>query len=106
MKENEIDGVVFLYKVVDGGVDKSYGIEVAKLAGLPADIITRARGVLKELESKHIQKNKVNPDQAAMFEDKSVREHKGIMEDLKNVDVNNLTPMQALEKLHEIKRKF
>ncbi|NRB78682.1 MAG: hypothetical protein HRU38_08440, partial [Saccharospirillaceae bacterium] len=46
----EIEGVVFLYKIVDGGVDKSYGIEVAKLAGLPQDIISRSRGVLVELE--------------------------------------------------------
>lgn len=106
VKENETDGVVFLYKVVEGGVDKSYGIEVAKLAGLPVELVSRARGVLQELETKHIQKNKISPDQIPMFEDKSAREHKGIMEDLKNVDLNNLTPLQALQKLHEMKKKF
>ena len=67
IRENEREGVVFLYKVVDGGVDKSYGIEVAKLAGLPVDVVSRARGVLKELENRHIKKDRVSPDQIDLF---------------------------------------
>ncbi|MBI4975443.1 DNA mismatch repair protein MutS [Candidatus Peregrinibacteria bacterium] len=68
VRENENEGVVFLYKITDGGIDKSYGIEVAKLAGLPVDIISRARGVLKELETKNgqkrtLQKPGISPEQ-------------------------------------------
>jgi len=110
VRENEKEGVVFLYKVVEGGVDKSYGIEVAKLAGLPVDVVSRARGVLRELESKRITKKSVNPDQIEMFEDRRAvsgvkKSHQKVLQDLRNVDVNNLTPIEALRKLNEMKKK-
>ena len=111
VKENEKDGVVFLYKIVEGGVDKSYGIEVAKLAGLPVDLVSRARGVLSELENRHIKKGRVNPDQIELFGDANQREHKKvptidakIMEELKQIDLNSMTPIQAMQKLHDMKR--
>ncbi len=50
VKENAEEGVVFLYKIIEGGVDKSYGIEVAKLAGLPSEVLTKARKIMTELE--------------------------------------------------------
>jgi DNA mismatch repair protein MutS len=103
VRENETEGVVFLYKVVEGGVDKSYGIEVAKLAGLPVDVVGRARGVLSELESKKITKKRVDPKQEEMFEDNRV--HRELLKDLSEVDVNNLTPIEALRKLNEMKKK-
>ncbi len=103
VRENETEGVVFLYKVVEGGVDKSYGIEVAKLAGLPVDVVGRARGVLSELESKKITKKRVAPNQEEMFEDNRV--HRELLKDLSEVDVNNLTPIEALRKLNEMKKK-
>ena len=113
VKENEQDGVVFMYKVVEGCVDKSYGIEVAKLAGLPQDVVSRARGVLKELEEKQIKKSPVNPDQINMFELESrAREHAklekndGVMNKLKELDLNQMTPMQAMQKLDEIKKNL
>ncbi len=109
VKENESDGVVFLYKVVDGGVDKSYGIEVAKLAGLPVNVVSRARGVLKELENRQIKKDRVNPDQIDLFKDDQNREHGeiasrdgGLAGELKKIDVNNMTPLQAIQKLNEL----
>lgn len=110
VRENEKEGVVFLYKVVDGGVDKSYGIEVAKLAGLPVNVVSRARGVLCELESKRITKKRVNPDQIEMFEDRRAvsgikKSHREVLKDLQDVDVNNLTPIEALRKLNEMKKK-
>lgn len=105
VKETEEDGVVFLYKVLNGGVDKSYGIEVGKLAGLPMEVVSRSRGVLKDLESKHIGKAAVSPDQLQFFDDKEVRKHKAIIDELKDVDVNNLTPIEAIAKLNEIKKK-
>lgn len=112
IRENEQEGVVFLYKVVEGGVDKSYGIEVAKLAGLPVDIVGRARGVLNELENKHIGKNKINPDQTAIFtpEPRAAAgldsADKKLLDELKEMNVNEMTPMQALQKLSEIKQNF
>ncbi len=110
VRENEKEGVVFLYKVVEGGVDKSYGIEVAKLAGLPVSVVSRARGVLRELESKQITKKRVNPDQIEMFKDRREasgikKSHQEVLRDLRNVDVNNLTPIEALRKLNEMKKK-
>ena len=113
VKENESEGVVFLYKVVGGGVDKSYGIEVAKLAGLPVNVVSRARGVLKELESRQIKKDRVSPDQIDLFGDGQNREHGKIaahdnklIGELKKMDVNNMTPLQAIQKLNEIKNNF
>ncbi|MEK7672757.1 MAG: DNA mismatch repair protein MutS [Patescibacteria group bacterium] len=114
VKENEKDGVVFLYKIIEGSVDKSYGIEVAKLAGLPVEVVSRARGVLKELEEKQIRKTIVNPDQINMFElESKAREHgkiaeknSGVVDKLREIDLNQMTPMQAMQKLDEIKKNL
>ena len=110
VRENEKEGVVFLYKIVSGGVDKSYGIEVAKLAGLPVSVVSRARGVLGDLENRHIQKSKIAPDQMGLF--KGGREHSGVSKndknllvELKGMDLNQMTPLDALKKLDEIKKR-
>lgn len=115
VRENEKEGVVFLYKILKGATDKSYGIEVAKLAGLNGDIIGRARGVLGQLESKHIKRMRVNPDQLGMFmeeqkverEAQSVREtaDSKFREELTSLDLNKMTPLEAMQKLHELKEK-
>jgi len=109
VRENEAEGVVFLYKIVQGGVDKSYGIEVAKLAGLPVDVVSRARGVLSELETKHVKKARISPDQLEMFQ----REHQAVssqereaLDKLKKMDVNKMTPMEAMTELDLMKRLF
>ncbi len=109
VRENEHEGVVFLYKIVEGGVDKSYGIEVAKLAGLPLDVVGRSRGVLAELESKHISRQKFNPDQISIFEREKAgisANEKKIFEEIRGIDVNMLTPMEALQKLNEMKKNL
>ncbi|MFA7685997.1 MAG: DNA mismatch repair protein MutS, partial [Candidatus Gracilibacteria bacterium] len=89
--------------------DKSYGIEVAKLAGLPAEIVSRARGVLSELESKHIQKTKVHKDQIELFEERNHRplneSEKAVLSEIQGLDVNNMTPLEAMQKLEDIKQK-
>ena len=110
VRENEKEGVVFLYKIIEGGVDKSYGIEVAKLAGLPVSVVSRARGVLEDLENRHIQKSKIAPDQMGMF--KEARNHSGVSKEdktllveLKAMDLNEMTPIDALKKLDEIKNR-
>lgn len=106
VKENAEEGVVFLYKVVRGGVDKSYGIEVAKLAGLPAETVGRAQQILRDLEEgvlePGIQKELATrpaQDQPALFE----RDHHPLQEKLAELDTENMTPMEALKKLHDIK---
>ncbi len=106
VKETEKDGVVFLYKVVEGGIDKSYGIEVAKLAGLPVSIVSRARGVLSELEHGQIKKKSKPVDQAQLFDSGEFREHKKIIGELGEIDPNNMTPLEALEHLARIKKKL
>jgi len=109
VRENETEGVVFLYKIVKGGVDKSYGIEVAKLAGLPNDVVSRAQNVLRELETKHVNTNQSAPDQIAMFErehqEVNSRERK-ILDQLKEINVNNMTPMEAMKELDRLNQLF
>lgn len=109
IRENEKEDVVFLYKIVEGGIDKSYGIEVAKLAGLPINVISRARGVLAELETKHIQKSKVHKDQIELFEEERIavglKKESEFMKDIKSLDIDKMTPLEAMQKLHEMKKK-
>ena len=104
-------GIVFLRKVVEGSADKSYGIEVAKLAGLPADVIHRAREVLAEHES--AEKNAVthlarDPEegsrglQLTMFTPLSQK----IVDRIKETDLNGISPLEALNLLHELKQQM
>ncbi|MEW6240423.1 MAG: DNA mismatch repair protein MutS [Chloroflexota bacterium] len=101
----EADGkVVFLHKIVPGGADKSYGIHVAQLAGLPAPVIARAGEIMAELEKTSGQAVRINPhaaQQAALFPETSP-----LLDELKEVDVNSLSPIEALNKLFEWKKKF
>jgi len=101
----EAGKVIFLHKIVPGGVDKSYGIHVAQLAGLPKSVLHRAREVLTELESdsreaKPAKKRKEPARQMPLFGQKSALE-----EELKKLDIDGLTPLEALNKLYELKKK-
>ncbi|PIE79623.1 MAG: DNA mismatch repair protein MutS [Chloroflexi bacterium] len=102
----EGDSVVFLHQIVPGGADQSYGIHVAQLAGLPRDVVNRAHEILKELEE-HAPTTAVEPSrfnagqQAALFPKSSP-----ILDELSDLDVNTLTPLEAINKLYEWKRKF
>ncbi len=105
VKEKD-DGVIFLYKLNEGGIDRSYGIEVARLAGLPNEIIKKSMHILKDLE-KHVNepKVKINEDQMTFFE--TPRPHQKIdklKEELNALDINGLTPLEALQKLDELKK--
>ncbi|MBQ1546254.1 MAG: DNA mismatch repair protein MutS, partial [Clostridia bacterium] len=100
------DDITFLRRIVRGGADDSYGIEVAKLAGLPESVISRAKVVLKELESgKKTEKPKkkrteVIPDESlSLIPSISSRAE----EFIRNLDPNTLTPFEALNKLYELK---
>ncbi len=102
----EAGKVIFLHRIVPGGVDKSYGIHVAQLAGLPKAVLHRAREVLSELESDGAQakppkkKPKETSAQIPLFGTKSELEKA-----LEEIDINSLTPLEALNKLYELKKK-
>jgi DNA mismatch repair protein MutS len=108
------DQVVFLRKIVAGGTDNSYGIYVAQLAGLPAELIERAKEILSNLEANELTPNskkpkiagrraghRVNKNQTNLFD---APQKNKIEEEMKGVDVNNMTPLQALQKLNELKQ--
>lgn len=101
--KEENDKVVFLHKVVAGGVSRSYGVEVAKLAGLPQDIILRAMDILQFLESDDWQQAKQG-QKALPLMTTPRREHPVIGE-LKQIKIDELTPIEALNKLAEIVEK-
>jgi DNA mismatch repair protein MutS len=102
------DNVIFLRKLKPGGSEHSFGIHVAKMAGMPAALLRRASEVLKKLESTHVQGESTpnkNEDefQLSFFQlDDPVLEQ--IKEELTKIDINNLTPVEALLKLNEIKK--
>ena len=103
-------GIVFLRKVEEGSADRSYGIEVAKLAGLPNDVITRAREVLAEHESaersavKHLaseDRAEPGPLQLTIFTPLSQK----VVDRLKETDLDRISPLDALNLLHELKKQ-
>jgi DNA mismatch repair protein MutS len=111
--------VIFMRKLVRGGSEHSFGIHVAKLAGMPSSIIQRANQILKDLETDHSQSPIANGQetigsgkatvsapsgmQLSFFQlDDPVLEQ--IRDEVKNLDINNLTPLDALNKLSEIKK--
>ncbi len=106
-----MDEVVFLHKILPGGTDKSYGIHVAKLAGLPKTILERSKEILEELEStfqkeatgEHLSRHKTKePDQNLLF----VERHKSILDKLSAMDINNLTPLEAINMLEQIRKEI
>ena len=111
VKENA-GGIVFLRKVEPGPADRSYGIEVAKLAGLPPEVVVRAREVLHEHENaEHEASSHLSPGaraaeaaptmQLTMFTPLSQK----IVDRLRGADLNNLTPIEALNLLNELKKQ-
>lgn len=101
--------IIFMRKLKPGGSEHSFGIHVAKMAGMPNLVINRANKVLKELEkSRGGSEEKLNGDddlQLSFFKlDDPLLEN--IREDIKGLDINTLTPVEALMKLNEIKRKI
>ena len=116
------DDIVFLRKIVGGGADRSYGIQVAKLAGVPESVIVRAKEISDELlandiaavarsievntgasgKKKKERLDEVDLTQMSLFD--TVRDD-DIIEELRSVDVGNLTPVEALNKLYELQNK-
>jgi DNA mismatch repair protein MutS len=104
-------GIVFLRKVEEGAADKSYGIEVAKLAGLPVEVVERAREVLAEHEnaeqnvSAHLAHDDGRPSQAAQLTIFTPLPNV-VLDRLRDADLNRLTPLEALNLLHELKKQL
>jgi DNA mismatch repair protein MutS len=102
---SEADGkVVFLHKIISGGADRSYGIHVAQLAGLPRPVIQRAGEILKQLEASSGQAVRIDPaaaQQMALFP-----ETNPLIEELKALDIDTLSPIEALNKLFEWQKKY
>ncbi|MEJ2706188.1 MAG: DNA mismatch repair protein MutS [Anaerolineales bacterium] len=96
--------VVFLHKIVPGGADRSYGIHVGQLAGLPRPVVQRADEILHQLEAssgKAVRINPQAPQQLALFP-----ETNPLIDELKKLDMNTLSPIEALNKLYEWQRKY
>ena len=105
VKESE-DEIIFLKKILPGPGNKSYGIHVAKMAGLPQIILDRANEILlhhiKNSKEKGNYLPKGNNDQISIFKEND----KSYLKDLKDIDVNKLTPIEALKILDNLKKKY
>jgi DNA mismatch repair protein MutS len=99
----EGDKVIFLHKIVPGGTDRSYGIHVAQLAGLPKAVIIRAQEVLAEMESHASQKGKV-PRRKAPLQIPLFPKDSRLAGEIARLDVDSMSPLEAITKLYELKR--
>jgi len=108
------DDIVFLRRLEPGGADRSYGIQVGRLAGLPVDVVERAREILAELEGTHTRHGEglgrrsagrpsstPPPDQLSFFG----RPESPVVEKLRELDVEGMTPLEALNRLAELKKE-
>ena len=115
--KEEDDKITFLRKITEGSIDRSYGIQVANLAGLPEEVVGRAKEILKQLDESDInkpfakKKNRVNDTfQVSMFQPDPIekgknKEYKELTENIINIDIENLTPMQSFKLLNDIIEK-
>ena len=108
------DKITFLRKIAEGSIDRSYGIQVANLAGLPEEVVVRAKEILVQLDESDInkpfakRKNRVTDNfQVSMFqaepaENGKNKEYKELAENIKQIDIENITPIKALTLLNDI----
>ncbi|TYQ18217.1 UNVERIFIED_CONTAM: DNA mismatch repair protein MutS [Acetivibrio alkalicellulosi] len=108
------DDIIFLRKIIRGGADDSYGIQVAKLAGVPLNVINRAKEILKELEDADINKREVRikkgkkpiEGQIDVFSfNTAQRSSNEVLTHLKDMDITTLTPLDALNVLYDLQKK-
>lgn len=117
IKETD-DKIIFLRKIAEGSVDRSYGIQVANLAGLPDEVVLRAKEILNQLDESDINKpfakkkrDRVTDNfQVSMFQADPVeksknKEYKELAENIKNIDIDNVTPVKAFTLLNDIIEK-
>lgn len=99
----EDEKVTFLYRVSDGKADKSYGINVARLAHLPGSVLNRAKQILDNLET---QPNTIAKIEGPVVIEKENPLYQNIIQKIEDIDVNKMTPMEAMQLLYEIKDKL
>jgi DNA mismatch repair protein MutS len=109
------DDIIFLRKIEKGGADESYGIEVAKLAGVPQHAILRSKDILQKLEEADIGKKDIRKSRKKspiegqleiMSFNKSQKDSEEIINKLKETDISKLTPMDAINLIHELQKKI
>ncbi len=104
------DRVIFMHQITPGAADDSYGIYVAKLAGMPGRVVSRANNILVELESHGAAPAEAGAVSTTVVEDLFKPAVDPLLEDLRrdvqSLDIENITPMQALQKLNDLKRKY
>lgn len=105
------DTITFLRRIVRGCADGSYGIEVAKLAGIPNSVVSRARVILSELEGNAPKRQAVSQSSIALPDEDELQLSMTstiddeIIESIRNIDINTLTPLEAMTTLHELIKK-
>jgi DNA mismatch repair protein MutS len=112
------DKIIFLRKIERGSADQSYGVQVARLAGIPQTVIKRAKEILKNLEEHELspqglsaqtkrkllsESNQMDIFDAILEKDEAKNQ---LLEEIKKIDVNNLTPLEAIQKLADLKSKL
>lgn len=101
--EEKGDEVIFLRKIVEGSTDKSYGIQVAKLAGIDKKIINRASKILSKIEHSQSLIDKANAEQSSSYQYDFLDYKKNyIIEKMKNIDISRITPIEAINILNEL----
>ena len=104
MAVKEIDGeIIFLRKIIPGSADKSYGIYVAQLAGLPEKVIARASEVLADLEAEETNPTHTKPQEVVVRPMLIFDEEHPVVTKLQSLDINTLTPITALNIVSELK---
>ena len=96
------DDITFLRRIIPGAADESYGVEVAKLAGLPESVIERAKKILAELESGQPKQKKKSKKQEELPQLALAAEETAVEKRLKSIDINTVTPMEAMNILFEL----
>ena len=106
------DGIIFLHRIIEGSADKSYGIHVARLAGVPRSVVDRASVILQTLESDHLddegrpkvpkRKKKSSEKQLSLF---VVEEHP-VFDEIRNLKIDEMTPLAALEELNRLRNRL
>ena len=104
VKKNGND-IFFLRRIMRGGTDDSYGIDVSRLAGIPEDIIQRAQQILKQLESGALSASKQKAKQQSEQIQLLPQEDSELVRRLKEIDIEKITPLQAMVLLAELKAR-
>jgi DNA mismatch repair protein MutS len=99
------DKVVFLHKIAPGAADRSYGVHVAQLAGLPRPVVARAREILADLEASGAAGPRRSAAAPAVYQLSLLSHEDPVIADLKALDVNALSPLAALNKLYELQQR-